>query len=157
LSEDHRNSFAAADEAALRTIQQPMKIEVHLAAEDPRREDFRRSVLEKLERLLPGIETTYIARTRTGMFEQTDSLYGTISYQIGSRRTTSRSVTAPIVLEVIYELAGITPPAPTVATYPGYPLVKRPVLIVELFFVAWPLALLAILVARRTNRRTRTS
>jgi hypothetical protein len=53
----------------------------------------------------------------------------------------TRSETEPIVLEQIYALAGISPPALTEATYPGYPLVRRPGGIGVIFLAGWPLVL----------------
>ena len=41
LSEDRRNSFSRADEAALRAIHVPLHLKIFLAAEDPRLTDLR--------------------------------------------------------------------------------------------------------------------
>jgi hypothetical protein len=155
VSENRQNSFAVADEAALRSIRQPLQVEVHLAPEDPRLEDLRRGVLEKLERLLPNMTVTMSARTRTGMFEQADPHYGESWYQVGNRRAMTHSATPAIVLETIYQVAGIPPPAGTESSYPGYPLVRAPGGIAGWFFVAWPLLLLTALVvpAVRSGRR----
>ncbi len=91
LSEDRRNSFAAADEAALRSIQQPLRIEIRLAEEDPRLEDFRRGVLEKLERLLPHIDVAYLARIAHGAL-RADWIHSTARSLIKSDRIASRAV-----------------------------------------------------------------
>ena len=48
VSENRRNSFPAADEAALRAIDKPLSVTVYLAAEDPRLVDLERGVLSKL-------------------------------------------------------------------------------------------------------------
>ena len=60
---------------------------------------------------------------------------------------TGRSVTAPIVLELLYDLAAVTPPPPTASQYPGYPLVRRPQAIAAVFFAGWPLLLTIALAA----------
>ena len=52
VSEDRRNSFPRADEAALRSINAPLHITVYLAAEDPRLVDLERGVLSKLRRTM---------------------------------------------------------------------------------------------------------
>jgi ABC-2 type transport system permease protein len=144
LSENRRNSFPLADEVALRTIQEPLRVEVHLAPGDPRLVDLRERIFEKLERVFPRVDVVEIARTQTGLFEQSDSAYGEVWYQLGARRAMTRSETEPIVLEQIYTLAGITPPAVTETTYPGYPLMRRPSGIGLIFFAGWPLLLLFI-------------
>ena len=47
LSENRGNSFPRADEEALERIQARLKIEVHLAPQDPRRSDLERRALRK--------------------------------------------------------------------------------------------------------------
>jgi hypothetical protein len=53
LSENRRNSFPAADEAALARIRQPLRVTVFLSPEDPRLMDLDRNILAKLARILP--------------------------------------------------------------------------------------------------------
>lgn len=145
VSENRQNSFSLADEEALRSIKGPLRIEVHLAPEDPRLADLRTGVIEKLERLLPDVQVSYRARTRTGMFEQADPQYGESWYSVGAKRVMTHSATPGIVLETIYEAAGMQPPAQTESTYPGYPLVHAPAAIGWWFFAGWPLVLLLLL------------
>jgi ABC-2 type transport system permease protein len=154
LSEDRRSSFPRADEALLRTLRQPVLVTVHLAAEDPKRADLERNVLAKLWRVLPLLEVTYAAESRTGLFEDAEGHYGEIWYQVGPNRALLRSTTEPIVLEKIYELAGVAPPPPASdPPYPGYPLTTPPRGVAPLFFVAWPLAAgLAFLISRGRGR-----
>lgn len=141
LSEDRRSSFPRADEALLRTLRQPVRVTVHLAPEDPKRADLERNVLAKLWRVVPRLEVTYAAESRTGLFEDADSHYGEIWYAVGPNRALLRSTTEPIVLEKIYELAGVAPPVPAPdPPYPGYPLTASPRGASILFYVAWPLA-----------------
>ena len=140
VSEDRRNSFSRADEAALRAIDKPLRVVVYLAAEDPRLTDLERGVLAKLKRVMPRVEVVYAAQSRSGLFERPNEHYGEIYYELGGRRTMLRSTTEPIVLETLYELAGRTPPAPSnEPSYPGYPLSARAVLAPWVFFVFWPL------------------
>jgi hypothetical protein len=138
-SEDRRNSFSRADEAALRAVREPIAISVHLAAEDPRRLDLERGILDKLRRIFPALRVTYSAGSRSGLFE--GERYGEIWYSIGSRTGMCRSTNEPIVLEHLYGLAGI--PKPDLrgeSPYPGYPLVARPTGAAFLLFGLWPLA-----------------
>jgi hypothetical protein len=156
LSEDRRVSFPRADEAALRRIAQPVRVTVHLAPEDPKLADLETGVLAKLRRILPGFAVTYAAESRTGLFEGADSRYGEVWYQVGTRRAQLRSTTGPIVLEKLYELAGVAPPMPPITEpetpYPGYPLAVAPRGAAPLFFIAWPLlAGLAFFVVRRRS------
>lgn len=154
LSEDRRNSFPKADEALLRTLRQPLRVTVHLAPEDPKRVDLERNVLAKLQRVVPRLEVTYAARSRTGLFEDADSHYGEIWYAVGPKRALLRSTTEPIVLEKIYELAGVAPPpAAPDPPYSGYPLTASARGAAPLFFVAWPLAAgLAFFISRGRGR-----
>ena len=139
-SEDRRNSFPPADEAALRRIREPLHVTVYLAAEDPRLADLERGVLAKLERTMPAVDVTFGATGRTGLFERPNEHYGEVWYALGGKREMTRSTTEPIVLETIYRLAGMAPPAPVEATpYPGYPLAKRAVVAPWFFFLVWPL------------------
>jgi hypothetical protein len=54
-SEGRINSFSEADEQALRQIHGPLRIEAHLAPEDPRRLDLERRALSKLRRIMPKL------------------------------------------------------------------------------------------------------
>jgi hypothetical protein len=110
FSENRGNSFPLADERALRQIREPLRVEVHLAAEDPRRSDLDRQALSKLRRLLPDLRVEYVAGTSIGLFEQTREGYGEIRYFLGERSTTSRATTAVGVMEAIYSLAEVAPP-----------------------------------------------
>ena len=154
FSEDRRNSFSRADEAALRSIREPVVIEVALAAEDPRLYDYERGVLARLRRVLPDLTVIRTASSRGGLFEGPG--YGEIWYSVGGRRGMLRSTTEPIVLEHLYRLARVAPPpAPSESAYPGHPLAARPTGAVLLFDVAWPLAAGLAFALRRGPWRNR--
>jgi hypothetical protein len=139
LSENRANSLPKADEAALRQIVGPLRIVAHLAPEDPRRFDLERRVLKKLRRVMPALEVQYVSATSIGLFEQTNPHYGEIWYELGGRRAMSRITTAEGVLEVIYELAGIPPPAESDdAAFRGHPLAAPPRGAAWVFYVIWP-------------------
>jgi len=140
FSEDRRNSFSRADEAALARIGQPVVVTVNLAPEDPRLFDLQRGVLAKLRRVVPDLTVRYAAQSRSGLFESGGS-YGEIWYQVGSRKAMLRSTIEPVVLEEIYRLAGMSPPdSGGGPSYPGYPLRARLDGAAWFFYVAWPLA-----------------
>ncbi len=154
LSEDRANSFSRADEAALARIAAPLSIEVHLAPEDPRRLDLERRVLGKLRRVRPRTQVRYVSATSIGLFEQTSPHYGEIWYDAGGRRAMSRSTTVEGVLEEIYRLAGVAPPAVTEEPeFRGHPLAAPPRGAGLVFYGIWPALVLAS--ALFTHRRSR--
>jgi hypothetical protein len=144
LSENRMNSFPKADEAALGRIRQPLRIEAHLAAEDPRRVDLENRALSKLRRVMPRVDVTYVARTTTGLFEQAGQHYGEIWYELGSKRAMSRSTTADAVLETIYSLADVQPPQEGAgAIFRGHPLSVPPKRAAAVFYGIWPALVVA--------------
>lgn len=140
LSEARLNSFAEAEQRRLQQLPGPLTITAQLAPEDPRRADLERRAFSKLRRALPEVDITYSSRTTTGLFEQSDSGYGEITYSIGPRSTRSRVFTDDGVLEAIWETAGLTAPAGEEDTYFGDPLVTRPTGAALIFFGLWPVA-----------------
>jgi hypothetical protein len=144
FSENRMNSFPKPDEEVLERIREPLHIEAHLAAEDPRRVDLERQALSKLRRVLPKVQVQYIANTSTGLFEQTSQHYGEIWYDLGGRRAMSRTTTAEGVLETIYSLAGITPPQEDGdAIFRGHPLAVPPKRAAAVFYGIWPALVIA--------------
>ena len=142
LSENRRNSFSVADEAALRQIRQPLDVTVFLAPEDPRLMDLDRNVLSKLERILPRMEVNYRAHSRTGLFDSAGDHYGEVWYELGGRKAMSRSATEPIVLDTLYKLAQVEPPANAEGNeFPGHPLAADPKGAAWIFYALWPLAI----------------
>ena len=140
VSENRRNSFPIADEAALRQIRQPLHVTVFLAAEDPRRMDLDRNVLSKLARILPQVEIDYASHSRVGLFEGPGDHYGEVWYELGGRRVMSRSATEPIVLDTLYQLARVQPPGRAEGNdYPGHPLAARPTGAAWIYYALWPL------------------
>src|SRR6185503_6052479 len=111
FSENRMNSFPEADQEALERIREPLRIEAHLAAEDPRRVDLERRALSKLRRVMPRVQVQYVAASTTGLLEQAASHYGEIWYELDGQRAMSRTTTADGVLETIFSLAAVTPPA----------------------------------------------
>jgi hypothetical protein len=138
VSEDRRNSFAAADQRALASLAAPLTITVHLTPEDPRFTDLNRNVLAKLERAMPHA-TVQLA----GGAGERDPRYGEVEYVYGGRSDMSRSTSPREVLPLLYVLAGVAPPpAAPGGDYPGYPLVARGDLA-----LVWFLGVLPLLIA----------
>lgn len=74
------------------------------------------------------------------MFEGSDDHYGEIWYEMRGQKLMDRSTIEPVVLEQIYKLAGINPPAAGVAEdFSGYPLAARPTGAAWVFYGFWPL------------------
>jgi hypothetical protein len=153
VSENERNSFGAHDAALLGSITTPLKIEVHLAPEDPRRFDLEQQTLSKLRRTMPDVTVQFISGTATGLFEQASEHYGEIGYDLGGKRIVGRATTTDAVLDAIYELAGITPPQEGGAGHRGHPLAAQPVVAAPLFYVVWPLAVLSLGLLFHRRRR----
>lgn len=144
-SEDRRNSFSAADERALGAISGALHVTVHLAPEDPRLADLDRGVLRKLQRSMRHVDIDYAATTSTGLFEERRGTYGEVWYELGGKRALQRSSIERVVLETIYELAGVQPPAnEDAAAYVGYPLRAAPTGATWLFYLAWPALVVAL-------------
>jgi ABC-2 type transport system permease protein len=140
MSENRRNSFAAADEAILKRIDQPLKITVFLSPEDPRLTDFEQNVLKKLRRVLDGLQVEYAATSATGLFETPQEHYGEIWYELGGQRVMERSTIEEVVLDQIYKLGNVSPPdRSSESSFPGYPLAAQPKRAVFIFYFCWPL------------------
>ena len=138
-SESRSNSFSEADERALRQIHQPLRIEIHLAQEDPRRIELEHEALAKLRRIMPKLQVQYVAATAIGLFEQTRPGYGEIWYDLAGRRTMSRTVTEEGVLESIYSVANVAPAAETdEAIFRGHPLAVPAKGAGTIFYGVWP-------------------
>ena len=154
LSENRMNSFSEADESALRQIRTPLRIEAHLAPEDPRRVDLERRALSKLRRIMPNVQVQYISTTSIGLFEQTSAGYGEIWYYLGNKKEMSRLTTAEGVLETIYSLAGVAPPQESdESVFRGHPLATPPKGAAVVFYGIWPAIVIVIggLILRRSG------
>jgi hypothetical protein len=151
-SENRANSFSRGDEVALKGIRTPLRIEAHLAPEDPRRVDLERHAIAKLRRVMPKLQVQYIASTTTGLFEQTAAQYGEIWYELGGQRAMSRTTTAEGVLDTIFSLAGVTPPSELEGDiFRGHPLAVPPKGAGMVFYGIWPALVVAaaFLIRRR--------
>jgi hypothetical protein len=121
-----------------------LRIEAHLAPEDPRRFDLELQTFSKLRRTVPDVAIMYVSGTATGLFEQASEHYGEIWYDLGGKRIVGHATTTDAVLDAIYELAGIPAPQEGGAGHRGHPLAARPVGAVALFYVFWPLVVLSL-------------
>jgi hypothetical protein len=143
MSESRMNSFSVADEQALRQIHAQLRIEVHLAPEDPRRADLEHRALFKLRRIMPKLQVQYVSSTSIGLFEQTSPNYGEIWYDLAGRKAVSRVTTQEGVLETIYSLVGVTPPDNDENIFRGHPLAVPPKGAAVVFYAIWPALVVA--------------
>jgi ABC-2 type transport system permease protein len=150
-SENRANSLAEPDERALAQLHPRLRIEAHLAPEDPRRADLERKAIAKLRRVLPNVQVQYVSSTSIGLFEQTRPHYGEIWYELNGRREMSRATTAEGMLETIYDLAGVKPPSESEETvFRGHPLAVPPTGAGTVFYGIWPaVVIVSALFARR--------
>jgi hypothetical protein len=149
-SEARANSFPEADEEMLAQIRAPLRIEAHLAPEDPRRADLEHKAIAKLRRVMPSVQVEYVSATSIGLFEQNTPHYGEIWYELGGRREMSRAITGEGVLEIIYELAGVKAPVESDAVFRGHPLAVPPKGAAIVFYGIWPaLVIASAFLARR--------
>jgi len=155
LSESRMNSFPRSDERLLTSIQQPLRIEAHLAPEDPRRHDLETQTVSKLRRIMRDFEISYVSATSIGLFEQTSGHYGELRYDLGGRTSVGRNATTDGVLESIYTLADVLPAAGDVTedeepAFRGHPLAVPPTGAAFMFYGAWPAAIaIAAMMSRR--------
>jgi len=150
-SEARLNSFPVADEETLESIARPIRIEAHLAPEDPRRLDLERHAIAKLKRAVPTVQVTFVSRTSSGLFEQSDAAYGEIRYEVGARRVIGRATTEEAVLEAIFEAAEVEADAKEAPGFMGRPLVTSPRGAALAFYGVWP-ALAALAAWRATKQ-----
>ena len=124
LTEDRRNSFSMADEAALKSMTAPLTIALYLSPEDSRAREMQSNVLAKLRRTMPHVTVRYGAVPRAGAFGASgDDRYGLVVYTYAGKREESRSNSAREILPLLYGLAGKTVKAAESPAYPGYPLI----------------------------------
>jgi ABC-type transport system involved in multi-copper enzyme maturation permease subunit len=140
LSENRRNSFSAADEAALTRIRQPLRVTVFLSPEDPRLMDLDHNILSKLVRILPDVEIVHAAHSRAGLFEAPGDHYGEVWYEMAGRKSMTRSTTEQIVLDNLYQLAQVPAPICNESEFPGHPLPVTPRGAAWIYYAVWPLA-----------------
>jgi ABC-2 type transport system permease protein len=124
VTENRRNSFNPADEAALRRMQRPLFVWIYLSPEDSRLKEMEANVLGKLRRTVPRLEVHYEDTTGYGLFSSVpDERYGLIIYEYEGKRAESRSNSPREILPLLHELSGTEVKSEKEPDYRGYPLV----------------------------------
>jgi hypothetical protein len=82
----------------------------------------------------------YVSGSQSGLFAQSEDHYGEIWYEMDGRKIVDRSTIEEVVLDQIYQLAGVKAPERTIDDgFPGYPLAVQPKWAVLIFYFGWPL------------------
>ena len=125
ITPDGRNSFPSADEHLLGQLRERLWVTVHMTTSDPRLVDLDRKVLARLKRAMPRVTIRIADSSQTTLGTADGADYGEIAMTYHGRSATTRSTGAGEILPMLYELAGVSSPAPgtTGPDEPGYPLV----------------------------------
>lgn len=124
VSDDRRNSFNAADEIALASMDQELTITIHLSRGDSRAREFSSNMLDKLGRTVSDLEVRWAEVDDVGPFAAAqDEQYGLIVYEYAGRQAESRSNSPREILPLLHELAGTRVSSVETRRYSGYPLV----------------------------------
>jgi len=124
VTENRRNSFNPADEAALRRLRSPLLLRIYLSPEDSRLKEMEANVLGKLRRTVPRLEISYEDTSRRGLFSSVpDDRYGLIIFEYEGKRAESRSNSPREILPILYELSETKVRPEKEPDYRGYPLV----------------------------------
>jgi hypothetical protein len=137
-SETRVNSFGEAEEEALARVPAPIRVDVRLAPQDPRRAAFERGPIAKLRRVRADAQVSYLARTATGLYEQADPGYGEVEYHVGDRAFATRALTDESLVEAVVGLAGVSVADEQELPYRGHPLAVTPAGAAPLFYLIWP-------------------
>jgi hypothetical protein len=123
VTENRRNSFNPADEAALRGMQSPLFVWIYLSPEDSRLKEMEANVLGKLRRTVPRLKIRYEGTSGRGLFSSVpDDRYGLIIYEYNGKRAESRSNSPREILPLLHELSGTSVTPAKEPDYRGYPL-----------------------------------
>jgi hypothetical protein len=156
ITPDRRNSFPLADEKLLGQLQDRLLVTVHMAFSDPRLVDLDRKVLARLKRAMPWVAVRIAEPGQTNPFGTAgDEAYGEIVLSYHGKSATTRSTGAGEILPILYELAGVTSPAPSAPgpDEPGYPLVADASNAAVWFYGVQPLAFAVMWWLAAANRR----
>lgn len=124
VSEDRRNSFNPADEAALAHMNLGLTVTLHLVPEDSRAGEYAANILSKLKRLVPHLTVRWADTGKAGFFGSTsEDRYGLITYDYSNRHAESRSNSPREILPLLHNLAGVKVTPAIDNPYPGYPVI----------------------------------
>ena len=124
VTENQRHSFNPADVRALRQMNKPLTITIHLAPGDGRYYDFNHEVLSKLKRIIPDLRLIFADTASNGLFSASGSdTYGLIEYQYAGQKEQSYSNSPEEILPLLHKLAGQKVTQDKLQSYSGHPLI----------------------------------
>ncbi len=151
VSDNLKHSFNPADARALRQMNKPLKITIHLSRQDSRLYDLEHEVLAKLRRDVPRLEIIFADTRLSGLFSGTeDDNYGLIEYEYNGRHEKSYSNSPEEILPLLHKLAGHRVKPDIMPDYAGHPLVADASATGWCFYLVMPLLflLMACLIRR---------
>ncbi|MCD6581232.1 MAG: hypothetical protein J7K90_05475, partial [Desulfuromusa sp.] len=124
VTENQRHSFNPADVRALRQMNKPLTITIHLAPGDGRYYDLDHEVLAKLKRVVPDLRLIFADTASNGLFAASGSdTYGLIEYQYAGQKEQSYSNSPEEILPLLHKLAGQQVTQDKLQSYSGHPLI----------------------------------
>ena len=118
----------------------PLIIRRRLGPEDAGDGARRRNVVSRREGTLRDVAIRLAVTGKSLVGSTGDEGYGEIGLSPGGRSSTTRSTSPREILPLLYELAGVSVPAPAAgADYPGYPLVANAQAVLPWFLGVLPL------------------
>jgi hypothetical protein len=144
VTENRRHSFNPADTRALKNLQEPLTIIIHLDPLDSRLLDMEQDVLAKLRRNVPKLIVKYSQAKQKALFSATeDDNYGIIEYEYNNQHDQSYSNSQHEILPIIYKLAGLQVVPDPVSTYQGHPHIAEETSSRWWFYIFLPLLFLS--------------
>ncbi len=145
VTEDRRNSFNSADEAALQQMDATLTVTIYLSREDSRRYDYEQNILSKLQRTVLHLTAVFPYDSNSSRPIPTDNdKYGLIEYDYNGNHDESWSNSPREVLPIIHTLAGQTVTDKSDHQYPGYPLTADAKKYCLWFYLLLPLGFLIL-------------
>jgi ABC-type transport system involved in multi-copper enzyme maturation permease subunit len=156
VTPDRRNSFPLADEKLLGQFRERLFVSVHMTSSDPRVVDLDRKVLARLKRAMPRVTIRIVEPATASLLGAAGNEdYGVIVLTYHGKSATTRSTGAGEILPMLYELAGVSLPAPGPPgpDEPGYPLVADASNAAIWFYLVQPVAFAVVWWLAAANRR----
>jgi hypothetical protein len=158
-SEQRRASLPPTAVDALRSLRQPIAVDVFLDRDDSRRRQIERDVLAKLLLARPDLVVRAPLDEVSAVTEgKRDDEYGRIVIRVGGSSRETRSTGRREIVTLLFEAAGLPLPDWSAPLYPGFPHVvegSRRTALLALAYFLLPAAFLAAGLALTRRRSVR--